>query len=85
MNFFALLGSIAFSRKEMALRQTCKVRVSGRRMRYRRALQTIQDEEYLSAIDLDDIRQRRLLLDSQRPWRTRIRKKRQTTTCKFLL
>ena len=32
------------------LRQSCNVRVQGRRQRYRRALQTIQNEEYLSAV-----------------------------------
>ena len=32
------------------LRQTCRVRVRGRRQRYRRALQVIQDEEYLDAL-----------------------------------
>ena len=40
----------------MSLRQTCSQRVTGRRLRYRRALQIVQDEEYLSAVDLDDIR-----------------------------
>ena len=40
----------------MSFRQTCKLRVSGRNMRYQRALQIVQDEEYLSVIDLDDIR-----------------------------
>ena len=38
--------------------QTCYVRVTGRRLRYQRALQIIQDEEYLSAIDFDNLRRR---------------------------
>ena len=33
----------------MSLRQTCRVRISGRNQRYRRALQTIQQEEYLTS------------------------------------
>ena len=66
----------------MSLRQTCKVRVSGRRMRYQRALQVIQEEEYLSAVDLDDIRQRRFLRSRHEPWKQRVRKKRQSS-CKF--
>ena len=37
-------------RLKMSLRQTCNVRIRGRRQRYRRALQTIQNEEYLSVI-----------------------------------
>ena len=66
----------------MSLRQTCKVRVSGRQMRYRRALQVIQEEEYLSAIDLDDIRRRRYFPRPQEPWRG-IRKRRHSP-CKFI-
>ena len=68
----------------MSLRQTCKVRVSGRQMRYRRALQVIQDEEYLSAIDLDDIRHRREFQRKPPPWRNRVRKKRQIS-CKHIM
>ena len=40
----------------MALRQTCTVQVRARRIRYRRALQIAQNEEYLVGEDLDDIR-----------------------------
>ena len=40
----------------MSLRQTCSQRVTGRNLRYQRALQIVQSEEYLSAVDLDDIR-----------------------------
>ena len=36
--------------RNMSLRQTCKVRIQGRQQRYRRALETIQNEEYLSSI-----------------------------------
>ena len=62
----------------MSFRQTCKVRVTGRNMRYQRALQIVQDEEYLSAIDLDDIRRyRRVYKKKRRRWRTHARKKRQ--------
>ena len=39
-------------------RQTCKQKISGRRRRYRRALQIIQSEEYLEAADLDIIKRR---------------------------
>ena len=68
----------------MSLRQTCKVRVSGRQMRYRRALQVIQDEEYLSAVDLDDIRHRREFQRKPPPWHNRVRKKRQIS-CKHIM
>ena len=68
----------------MSLRQTCKVRVSGRQMRYRRALQVIQDEEYLSAVDLDDIRHRREFQRKPLPWRNHVRKKRQIS-CKHIM
>ena len=65
----------------MSFRQTCKVRVTGRNMRYQRALQIVQDEEYLSAIDLDDIRRyRRLLQIKRRKWRKHARMKRQTSS-----
>ena len=37
-------------------RQTCKQTITGRRRRYRRALQIVQNEEYLEAADLDIIR-----------------------------
>ena len=40
----------------MALRQTCTVQVRARRIRYRRALQIAQNEEYLVGEDLRDIR-----------------------------
>ena len=40
----------------MALRQTCTVQVRARRIRYRRALQIAQNEEYLVGEDLSDIR-----------------------------
>ena len=65
----------------MSLRQTCKVRISGRQMRYRRALQVIQEEEYLSAIDLDDIRLRRVSKRKRLPSHNQVRKRRQTS-CK---
>ena len=68
--------------ENMLLRQTCKVRISGRQMRYRRALQVIQDEEYLSAIDLDDIRLRRNSLRKHQPFHNNVRRKRQTS-CKL--
>ena len=37
-------------------RQTCTQRVTGRRFRYRRALQIVNRNEYLSATDLGDIK-----------------------------
>ena len=40
----------------MSRRQTCTQRVTGRRLRYQRALQIVQNGEYLNAIDLDDIK-----------------------------
>lgn len=40
----------------MSLKQTCYVKVTGRRLQYGRALEIIQNEEYLSAIDFDKIR-----------------------------
>ena len=62
----------------MSFRQTCKVRVTGRNLRYQRALQIVQDEEYLSAIDLDDIRRyRRKFQIKRRKWKKHVRKKRQ--------
>ena len=68
----------------MSFRQTCKVRVTGRNMRYQRALQIVQDEEYLSAIDLDDIRRyRRKFQIKRRKWKKHVRKKRQES-CKYL-
>ena len=74
LQFGASVGS-------MSLRQTCKVRISGRQMRYRRALQVIQEEEYLSAIDLDDIRLRRVFKQKHMTFQNHVRKKRQTS-CK---
>ena len=69
----------------MSFRQTCKVRVTGRNMRYQRALQIVQDEEYLSAIDLDDIRRyRRKFQIKRRKLKKHVRKKRQES-CKFML
>ena len=68
--------------ENMSLRQTCKVRISGRQMRYRRALQVIQEEEYLSAIDLDDIRLRRVFKQKHMTFQNHVRKKRQTS-CKY--
>ena len=68
--------------ENMALRQTCKVLITGRQLRYRRALQVIQEEEYLSAIDLDDIKHRRVFQKEHLPLYDDVRKKRQTS-CKF--
>ena len=55
-NYFLFLFMLVIWTQTMSFRQTCKLRVSGRNMRYQRALQIVQDEEYLSVIDLDDIR-----------------------------
>ena len=68
----------------MSFQQTCKVRATGRNMCYQRALQIVQDEEYLSAIDLDDMGLYRRVLHKKRlKWLKRNRMKRQTSS-KFM-
>lgn len=42
-------------RKKSCFKQTCKQTISGRNLRYRKALDLIQSEEYLSAADKDSI------------------------------
>ena len=37
-------------------RQTCTQIITGRNLNYRRALKVVQNEEYLSAIDLSDVK-----------------------------
>ena len=49
---------LCFQVEPQCFRQTCTAVVTGRRLRYARALQIIQNEEYLSALDLDDIRRK---------------------------
>ena len=49
---------LSFQVQPQCFRQTCNAVVTGRRLRYARALQIIQNEEYLSALDLDDIRRK---------------------------
>lgn len=49
---------LSFQVQSQCFRQTCNAVVTGRRLRYARAFQIIQNEEYLSALDLDDIRRK---------------------------
>ena len=65
-------------RQDTCFVRTCNQLISGRNLRYGRVLEIVQNEEYLDAADLDQIRRRALSSIPNYQFQHRTRVKRQT-------